>query len=356
MAIPKTVGPFHYYAAHANLSQTFSVTSVFNILQSQDSADAAQMSALDARELIVLAVGGTYLRILASKANIQSQEAQVKQAQATFTQADNQFTAGTKPVIDRNRSFVEFRTQQQRLTSLRGDLAKQTMQMAKLIGLPVGDVIVLSEGLPDHVPGVVSVEEAVRTALAERADLKAGRMQLKAAREARRASLAQYLPSLGVNGFYGVEGVNPNKGEQVFQAVGTLTIPIFQGLRVPADVAQADAAIVQRAAEYADQMRSVELDVRQAYVDLGVATEQIAVAQENRKVAAETLTQSLDRFNSGVTNSVEVVQSQETVATAERDYVSSLFSLNLARISVARAAGQAERFIPQMLKEAERLP
>ena len=51
----------------------------------------------------------------------------------------------------------------------------------------------------------------------------------------------------------------------------------------------------------------VELDVRQAYVDLQVATEQMAVAIENRRVAAEILTQSLDRFAAGVTNSVEAV-------------------------------------------------
>jgi outer membrane protein TolC len=85
-------------------------------------------------------------------------------------------------------------------------------------------------------------------------------------------------------------------------------------------------------------------------VDFQVATEQIVVAAENRRVAAETLTQSLDRFTAGVTNSVEVVQSQEIVASAERDYVSSLFSLNLARVSLARATGQAEQFIPNMLK------
>jgi outer membrane protein TolC len=119
---------------------------------------------------------------------------------------------------------------------------------------------------------------------------------------------------------------------------------------VKADVQQADAALSQRQAEYADEQGVVELDVRQAYVDLLVATEQIAVAQENRKVAAETLAESLDRFAAGVTNSVEVVQSQEIVASAERDYVSTLFSLNLARINLAQAMGRAEQFIPDMLK------
>jgi outer membrane protein TolC len=348
--LPTTVGPFHYYSALANLSEDISMTSLYNLRQSQASADSAQMSAQDARELIVLAVGGTYLRVLASKANVLSQEAQVKQAGATFKQSEHQYQAGTKASIDRNKSFVEYHSEQQRLISLRGDLLKQTMQLARLIGLPVGQVFTLSEDLPAQVPEAVSLEEALKLAFEERSDLKAARLQLKAASEAHRASKAEYLPSLGVHGNYGVEGINPNKGASVFQAAATVTIPIFQGGRVKADVEQADATLSQRQAEYADEKGAVELDVRQAYVDLQVATEQMAVAIENRKVAAEILTQSLDRFAAGVTNSVEVVQSQETVASAERDYVSTLFSLNLARISLARATGQAEQFIPNMLK------
>jgi outer membrane protein TolC len=183
-----------------------------------------------------------------------------------------------------------------------------------------------------------------------RSDLKAARLQLKAAQEAHKASKAEYLPSVSISGYYGLQGINPDKGVSVFQAAGTINIPIFQSGRVKADIEQADAAVSQRQAEYDDEKGAVELDVRQSYVDLQVAKEQIEVAAQNRKIAAETLTESLDRFAAGVTNSVEVVQSQETVASAERDYVSSLFTLNLARIRLARAIGLAEQFIPNMLK------
>jgi outer membrane protein TolC len=348
--VPTTVGPFHYYSAFANLSENFSMTSLHNWRGSKAAADAAQMSARDAREIIVLAVSGTYLQILASQANVLSQESQVKEADATFRQSDREYQAGTKPVIDRNRSFVQFHTEQQRLTSLRADLVKQFMQLARLIGLPVTQVLTLSEELPAEVPQAVPVEEAVKLALENRSDLKASNMQLKAAQEAHKASKAEYLPSLGISGYYGLQGINPDKGVGVFQAAATINIPIFQSGRVKADMEQADAAVSQRQAEYDDELGAVELDVRQSYVDLQVAKEQIGVAAQNRKIAAETLTESLDRFAAGVTNSVEVVQSQETVASAERDYVSSLFTLNLARIRLARAVGLAEQFIPNMLK------
>ena len=348
--VPTTVGPFHYYTALGNVSEDLSLTALHNVRQSEALLQAAQMSTASARELIVLAVGGTYLRVIANKANVVSQEAQVKQAEASYKLADAQYQAGTKTIIDSNKSLVELRTQQQRLSALRGDLLKETMQLARLIGLPAGQQLSLSEDLPVQVPDAISLEEGIKTALDERPDLKAARLQLKAATEARRAAKSEYLPSLSVNGDYGLEGINPNKGVSAYQVSAGLNIHIFDSGRVRADVDQADAVFSQLQAQYDDLKGAVDLDVRQAYVDLQVAAEQMKVAQANRQLAAETLTQSVDRFASGVTNSVEVVQSQETVAAAEQDYISTLFSLNLSRISLAKATGQAEQFIPNMLK------
>ena len=350
MPVPVIVGPFHYYSALANFSEGLSMTSLYNLRQANASAAAAMSSAKDARELVILAVAGTYLQVLASKANVVSEEAQVKQSGATFTQSDLQYHAGTKALIDRNRNFVEFHTEQQRLSSLRGDLVKQTMNLARLIGLPVSQPLLLVEELPAQVPEAVPLDQALQVALKERLDLQAARLQLDAAKQAHRASKAEYLPSLEVDGNYGLDGVNPNKGASVFQGTATLRIPIFESGRVKADVEQADAALSQRQAEYADQKGVVELQVRQAYIDLQVATEQISTSIENRKVSVETLIQSKDRFAAGVADSVELVQSEETVASAERDYVNSLFTLNLARVKLARATGQAEQFIPNMLK------
>jgi outer membrane protein TolC len=138
IALPTTVGPFHYYTALGNVSEDLSLTALHNVRQSEASLEAARMSAANARELIVLAVGGTYLRVIANKANVVSQEAQVKQAEASYKLAADQYQAGTKTIIDSNKSLVELRTEQQRLSALRGDLSKETMQLARLIGLPAG--------------------------------------------------------------------------------------------------------------------------------------------------------------------------------------------------------------------------
>jgi outer membrane protein TolC len=349
--LPTIVGPYHYYSAQANAAEDLSLTGYYNLRSAASTLDATRMNHISARELVVLAVGGSYLHVLSGKANVMSQAGQTKQAEASYKQTKAQFDAGIKTIIDNNKSLIQYRTQQQRLTTLQSDYVKQKMQLARLIGLPPGQTLELEEELPNQVQDSISLQDAIKVALDQRSELKAARLQLQAVADARRAARSEYLPSLGVKGYYGLQGINPDKGLAVFQASGTLTIPIFSSGRSRADVEQADASVAQRQAEFADEEGAIELDVRQSYEDLNVAKQQIKVAEENRILAAETLQQSLDRFYAGVTTQVEVVQSEETVASAERDYVSTLYTLNLSRVSLAKATGQAEKFIPTMLQK-----
>ena len=78
---------------------------------------------------------------------------------------------------------------------------------------------------------------------------------------------------------------------------------------------------------------------------------QVRLAATNRGYAHETLNEARDRFNAGVATTVEVVQAEEQVASAESDYISSLFSFNLSKFALARASGEAEADLPHLLQE-----
>jgi outer membrane protein TolC len=136
----------------------------------------------------------------------------------------------------------------------------------------------------------------------------------------------------------------------VFDVHGTLLIPIFQGGSVHGDVLQADARLEQ-SRERLDNLRGqIDADVRAALLNLESSAEQVKVAQSNIELAEETLSQSRDRFRAGVTDTVEVVQSQEAVASAHERYISSLYSYNFAKISLARALGLAEEGVKEYFK------
>ena len=93
----------------------------------------------------------------------------------------------------------------------------------------------------------------------------------------------------------------------------------------------------------------IQSQLKSAFLDLEAATSQVSVAESNLKVARENLDLTRQRLEAGIADSVEVIQGQETVATAELDYITSLLSHNLAKLSLARSLGDAEQKLPQYL-------
>jgi outer membrane protein TolC len=94
----------------------------------------------------------------------------------------------------------------------------------------------------------------------------------------------------------------------------------------------------------------IDYDVRAALLDLNAAAEQVEVARSSVDLADQTLTQARDRFAAGVTDNLEVIQAQEAVASANENYISSLYAHNLAKVELARAIGFAEEGVKQYLK------
>ncbi len=349
-SIPTIVGPFHYFDLRARVTQTVvNLTDLRNYRSTAQTLRATELAAQDARDLVVLAVTGSYLSIVASAARIDSARAQVATAQAQYKQAVDRHDAGVAARIDVTRSQVELQTQQQRLTSQETDFAKQKILLGRVIGLPLGQDFSLSDALPYAPLTGITLDQALLRANANRSDLKAAQAQVQAAESVRKAAMAERYPSLDLAGDYGVIGTSPQNSHGTFSVTGTLRFPIWQGGRVRGDIEQADAALQQRRAEYEDLRGRVDADVRQAFLDLTAAATQVGVAQSNRDLAQETLGQARDRFAAGVADTLEVVQAQEIVAAAEQDYIASVYAHNLAKATLARAMGQADQGIQQLL-------
>jgi outer membrane protein TolC len=327
--IPTIVGPFNYFDLRATLNQTVADLAAWNNYRSaEENLKAAKMAQRDARDLVVLAVGGAYLQVIAAQARVISAMAQVDTAKAVYEQTKQRREVGLNAQIDVNRNLVEYQTQQQRLTTLQNDLAKQKINLLRIIGLPASTPLELADTVPFAAPPAVTYDDAVR---------------------AHSAAKSERLPSLAVAGDYGVIGTNPSQSHGTFSVTGTIRFPIWQGGRTEGDIEQATASLNQRSAELSEVRGRIESDVRNAFLDLDAATSQLQVAESNRKVAKESLDLTRQRLEAGIADSVEVTQAQETEATAELDYITSLLSHNLAKLSLAKAIGNPEEKLSQYL-------
>jgi outer membrane protein TolC len=337
------VGPFGVFDVRAFLTTpVLDFHALERTRQESHNLEAATWNYRNARELVVLVAGGSYLQVLAAAARRDAAQAQFKTAQTLYNQAVDMKRAGMIAGIDVLRAQVEMQAQQQRLLAVSNDLDKWKLQLARVIGLPVAQQFELTDTVPFQPAPAITLDQALETAYKNRADYQAAVNLEHAAEAGKRAAEAERLPSLGINADYGDIGITPGNSHGTFTAAAALRIPIFQGGKVRGDVLQAEALLKQRQSEIGDLRSRIEFEVRTAFLDLKAAADLVEVAHSTMGLAEEQLRQAQDRFAAGVANNIDVVQAQESLATANENYISSLNSFNLAKLSLARALGVAE--------------
>ena len=349
--IPTIVGPFGVADARAYLSQeVFNWSDIKNWKSASESERASLYSYKSDRNLVVSTTGNAYLLVISDLATVDSVRAQVKTAQALYQQDVDQNKEGVIASIDVLRARVELQTQQQRLIAAENQLAIDKLTLARVIGLPNGQEFQLTDSVPYAALAGITLEQGLTQAYSTRPDYLSVKAQVQAAQMTRQAAAAENYPSLSTATNYGDIG-SPNFGTShgTFSFAVTLNIPLFQGSRVRADKLEADSALQQRSAELADLGGQIDEQVRTAFFNLKSSSDLVAVAKSNIDLANQTLAQAQDQFRAGIADNLEVVQAQESVASATQSYIASLYAFNLAKISLAQAIGVAEQSALQYL-------
>jgi outer membrane protein TolC len=329
--------------ARAAFTQTLVDFNAINRLrQSAENEKAAKFTVADARELVVLVVGNQYLQTQAAASRLQTSKTQLETAQTIFRQTQDQKNAGVAAGIDVLRAQVQMQTQQQRVLSAQDQYEQQRMALARIIGLPVAQNYDLTDQVPYGPSPAIDLEIGLKRAYEQRPEFLAAEARNRALELSVKAAKGELLPTVELNGDYGVLGKNFSTLENTYTFAAGVRIPIFQGGRARADVAQAESDLRQSRLQLEDLRNRIEVDVRSALLDVNTSAQQVSVAQSSIGLAAEQLKQSQDRFAAGVAGTLDVVQSQEAVATANESYIQALYLNNVAKLTLARALGVAE--------------
>jgi outer membrane protein TolC len=340
--IPTVVGPFSYSSVDASISQTlFSYEFIQRFRAARTAEQAAQLSYQDILDVVTLTVGNAYLQIIEADSRIKAQEAQVQNARALYDRAVDQVQAGTAPRIEATRTEVQLHTEEYNLSIARNNFQVAKLALGRAIGLPLGQQFELADALPYSDISPLSVDEALQIAYKSRSDFRSALTSQKAAAQTLSATKGERYPVVAVNGDYGDVGptFGHSHGDFTFQA--GIRVPLFTGGRIKGDITQAEAELLQRKAEAENIRGQIDYDVRTAFLNLNAAKEQVAVAKQNVELANESLARSKDRFTSGVTDSVEVVQAEQALASANDQFITSLYNHNFSKLSLARALGVA---------------
>src|SRR5262245_51938196 len=151
--LPRVVGPFNVYEARVFLTQPLvDIAAMKNGGAESHSLAAARHEYRSARDLVTLVAANLYLESLAASARVDSARAQLETAQALLTQARDLRQSGIVAGLDVIRAEVRSSADQQRTTAANNELQKLKLQLARVMGLPIGQEFTLDAELPAAVP------------------------------------------------------------------------------------------------------------------------------------------------------------------------------------------------------------
>ncbi|HMG86305.1 MAG TPA: TolC family protein [Terracidiphilus sp.] len=342
---PTIIGPFGYTDLRASLSWSLvDLKSLRTYMAAKHQFKSAELTAQDARDLVVLTVGNAYMLVLADQGRVESYQAQVATAKVSLDQASANHDAGTAPRLDVLRAQVDYQSLEQQLIVAQNSLEKDKLALARAIGLPLEQKFNLSDKAPYAVFDKLDVDATIKQAHANRKDLAAMLEQTRAYEEQRKAATADRYPTVKFDGDFGDIGVNVRHSHETGDAQGTLSVPVFKeyGLRGEAQVAQSQ--LDTQKAQLSDLNAQVDADVRDALLDIEAAQKQVEVARSSVDLATEALSEAQQRYVNGVSDNLAVSQAQQSVAQANDQYVSSLYRDNVAKLSLVRALGAGQDY------------
>ena len=345
--ISKTfLGPFKNFDARLLLRQTvFDLSAIRNYQAGKAGVRVAELNEALAREEVASRAGLSYLEALRADRAVVAAQANVELAQALLQLARDQRNAGVATGVDVIRAQTRLAEQQVGLARAQTDAEQARLNLQRLIGLPLGSALTLTDRLRFVEDPLPAIDLAVAQASHDRREIQVAEEQHRVSQLELQSARAEYLPSLEVVGDYGSSGITPNSFDLPTRRIALqLNVPVFNGGLTRGRVTVAASRQRQRELELANIRGQVEEDVRLALTTLRTAAVQVRAAEESVTLAQRELEMARDRFQAGVGDNLEVTTAQTSLANARLAEVTALAQHNAARLNLAAALGRAETF------------
>ena len=340
------LGPFKNFDARLFLSQrVFDLSAIRNYQAGKAGVRVAELQEALAREQVSSRTGLLYLEALRADRAVVAAQANVELARALLQLAQDQRNAGVATGVDVTRAQTRLAEQQVGLAQAQTDSEQARLNLQRLIGLPLGSPLTLTDQLRFVEDPLPSVDTAVAQAAHDRREIQVAEEENRASQLELQSARAEHLPSLEVLSDYGSSGITPGSFALPTRRVAVqLNVPIFNGGLTQGRVTAAASRERQTELSLADVRGQVEEDVRLSLTTLRTAAVQVRAADESVTLAQRELEMARDRFRAGVADNLEVITAQVSLANARVAQVNALAQHNAARLNLAAALGRAETF------------
>ncbi len=311
-----------------------------NIESAEIGVDAARLNTERARENLRLSVIQAYYNVLEAQKTIEISQESVEKYQAHLTNVEQLFTAGSKARLDVLRSSVELTNARQALLRAENDYEVKLLTLKNLLRIDAKEELVLTEDFK-FVPFHPGMEACVDYAYLHRKDLLVDIYALRQRELDVKAARAGYLPSLSLSASTGAsERFNPGSDHNHNYQVGlSASWNLFDSGVTEAAVDKAKTARDQAELTLVKDKEDVSFAVRELYYSMREAERRFAVTKAAVSEAEENYYIASEKYRAGQGILLDVIDSQEALATAELNFNSAQYDYARYKAAVENAMG-----------------
>lgn len=308
----------------------------YSLKSADQSIEQQKQLIFDLEQTVLLDVTQAYYQVLTSEQSVDVLSNSLTAQEANVKTLEEEFHVGAARRLDVAQAESEASATRVILLQSQADVRTGRAMLAYLVDAPI-----LNNPLRDDFfspAKVPPVDQWIAVAEAGRQDLIAADAAVRAARYNVEVAFGQYYPTLGLNTLYGILDP-PYQAGTFWDTILNFNIPIYTGGLINAEVRQAWSLFRSAALTQAQLKRQIDQNIRVAYVDLGLAHDELAELQTEVLAARDEYYLAEMLYKNGGGTYLNVLQAQATLLSTQLQLTTEQFAQKTAYFNLLRTAG-----------------
>jgi outer membrane protein len=307
--------------------------------------DVSQLQVEQVKNDLVRQVKEAYYSILKTEMIKEESDAAVKRLEAHLTDAKGFYEVGLIAKNDLLQSEVEAAQARQALISASHDVEIAKARLNLLLRQDL-DTPLEPEDVLAFTPYREGLDDLLATAQRLRPEIKAGTLTVEKARKEIDVARGGYWPNLDFNAVYSKAGTDPQMSENPFgdrdmaNIMLTASWELWAWGKTRDTVGVAGYGVSKAEAALYEVRDAVAFDIKQAWLRLREAAENIEVARTSLAQAEENYRLNTERYKERLATSTDVLDAQSLLTSARTGYFNAMADHLIAKAVLDYAAGK----------------
>ncbi len=299
----------------------------------------ADLDVEQSKQQIKLDATNGFFTILQTRNTVKVDQESVDQMAAHLKNVEAQYNVGTVAKSDVLRSQVELANNQQILTKAENAYEIAVSNLNNVMGLPLDTEIQIKDELV-HEPYNLSLEDSLNYAMSNRPEAIQADHNIEIAKQSVKIAKAGKLPTVAASASQRwADDDFPGTDDNGWSVGLTATWTPFDSGVTNAQIKKSNSE-VEKSLQTAKQTKdAVQLEVRQAYLNMIEAEKRISTSQVTVDQAEEDFKIAQVRYSAGVGTNTDVIDAQVALTQAKNNYIQAMYDFNTSKANLTKAMG-----------------